>query len=272
MCNRPILRYHGGKWRLSKWIISNLPSHRIYVEPFGGAASVLLKKQRAYAEIYNDLDSEITNLFRITRDRGDELRRALELTPFSREEFELAWLPTDDPLERARRTVVRAGMGRDSASATMSRKSSFRVYVGDKRSATTMTDWVNYPAALNAITDRLRGVAIENRDAIAVMKAYDSESTLHYVDPPYVDSTRDDGHDYRHEMNDQQHADLLSELGKLRGMIVLSGYDNQMYRDLLPHWDIAQKRTFADGAKARTEILWLSPNCHNADLFNAMAA
>src|ERR1041385_943962 len=86
---RPVVRYHGGKWNLAPWIISHFPPHRIYVEPFGGAASVLLQKPRSYAEIYNDLDQEVVNVFRILRDRkaARELERLLRLTPFARDEF-----------------------------------------------------------------------------------------------------------------------------------------------------------------------------------------
>jgi len=109
---RPLLRYHGGKWILAPWIIKHFPSnHRVYCEPFGGAASVLLQKRPCYAEIYNDLDSEVVNLFCIVRDRGSELREALRYTPFSRIEFELSYETTDDEFERARRMVVRSFMG-----------------------------------------------------------------------------------------------------------------------------------------------------------------
>ena len=87
---RPILRYFGGKWVLAEWIISNFPPHKVYVEPFGGAASVLLKKPRAYAEIYNDLNDEVVNVFKCARDNGQELRRLLKLTPFARVEFDLS--------------------------------------------------------------------------------------------------------------------------------------------------------------------------------------
>ncbi|MFG8489773.1 DNA adenine methylase, partial [Pseudomonas aeruginosa] len=98
---RPILRYHGGKWKLAPWIIQHLAPHHTYVEPFGGAASVLLRKARSYAEIYNDLDGDVVNLFRVARDHGEELRQALALTPFAREEFEASYVETTDPLERA---------------------------------------------------------------------------------------------------------------------------------------------------------------------------
>ena len=94
---RPILRWHGGKWILAPWIISHFPAHKCYVEPFGGAASVLLRKARSYAEVYNDLDGEVVNLFRVAREHGAELRQRLHLTPFSRLDFAESYEPSKDP-------------------------------------------------------------------------------------------------------------------------------------------------------------------------------
>lgn len=108
---RPILRYHGGTWILAPWIISHFPAHRVYVEPFGGAASVLLRKERSYGEVYNDLDGEIVNLFRIVREQPRKLMRSLAWTPFSRDEYRAAFDISAEPLEMARRTIVRSFMG-----------------------------------------------------------------------------------------------------------------------------------------------------------------
>ena len=263
MRKRPILRWHGGKWILANWIIAHLPKHRIYVEPFGGGGSVLLRKPRSYAEIYNDLDGEVVNLFRVARDRGDELRRALELTPFARNEFVLSYTPTDDPVEQARRTVARSFMGFGSNSH--SKATGFRA--NSNRSA--VHDWRNYPDAFVAVIERLRGVCIENRDAVVVMQAHDGDETVHYVDPPYVMATRGKGSDYRHEMTDTDHVALASELRKLRGAVVLSGYASQLYEDLYRDWQRIERTALADGARARTEVLWLSPRCPSADLFGA---
>lgn len=117
---KPVLRYHGGKWRLASWIISHFPAHRVYVEPFGGAASVLMQKPRSYAEVYNDLDGEIVNVFRVLQcpEKRARLCEMLHFTPYARAEFMLAWEPTDDPVEAARRVIIRAQMGFGSAGAT----------------------------------------------------------------------------------------------------------------------------------------------------------
>lgn len=104
---RPILRYHGGKWLLAPWIISHFPEHRVYVEPFGGAASVLLQKGRSYAEVYNDLDGEVVNLFRVVRDHGHELLQKLHLTPFSRVDFMDSYKRSTDPIDQAWRVTWR---------------------------------------------------------------------------------------------------------------------------------------------------------------------
>lgn len=117
---RPALRYHGAKFRLAEWVMQFFPAHTCYVEPFGGAAGVLLQKPRAYAEAYNDLDGNVVNFFRVLRDpiQRQQLVDACVLTSYARDEFELSWEPTEEPIERARRLCIRAQMGFGSAGAT----------------------------------------------------------------------------------------------------------------------------------------------------------
>ena len=100
---RTALRYYGGKWNLAPWIIKHFPPHINYIEPCGGAASVLLRKPRSTIETYNDLDGNVVNFFRVLRDNPDELIRKIQLTPYAREEYNLSRVPCDDPIERARR-------------------------------------------------------------------------------------------------------------------------------------------------------------------------
>ena len=257
---RPVLRWFGGKYMLAPWIIEHMPPHRIYTEAFGGAASVLMRKPRAYAEIYNDLEQEVVNVFRVLRSRvlSQRLERSLRLTPFARDEFERCYGKERRPVEKARRTIIRSFMGFGSNSANPLMVTGFRA--NSMRSGTTPAhDWANYPDEVRGFCERLTGVTIENRDALDVMKQHDSSETLHFVDPPYDPATRSDRHSYRHEMGASQHEVLVSALKELRGMVLLCGYDTPLYASL--GWERIERRALADGARERTEVLWMNPSC-----------
>ncbi|MBA4707533.1 DNA adenine methylase [Aquitalea aquatica] len=275
---RPALRYHGGKFRLAPWLMQFFPAHRVYVEPFGGGASVLLRKDRAHAEVYNDLDGEVVNLFRVIREHGELLVGQVALTPFSRSEFQQAYEPSDDPIEQARRTLIRSYMGFGSAGAS-GQSTGFRAN-SNRTHKTPAHDWAGFPDALASIVDRFRGVVIENRDAMACMRQHDAKTTLHYVDPPYVHSTRNlrtRSPAYKHEMSDDDHRALARGLHTLRGMVVLSGYPCDLYdQELFPGWERHECKALADGAKERTEVVWLNPACSTAiqgtGLFQGLSA
>lgn len=265
---RPVLRYHGGKWNLAKWIISHFPKHRIYCEPFGGAASVLMRKPRSYAEIYNELDPEIVNVFAVLREpsQAKKLEEQLRLTPFARDEFFEAYSfscahKVGIPMrcvECARKTIIKSFMGFGSNS--IQRKSGFRA--DNNRAGTTPAhDWKNFADAVPLFCDRLQGVVIERREALRVIQTHDREDCLHYVDPPYNPDTRDAGHDYRHELTQDQHRELADVLHKVKGMVVLSGYNSQLYDDLYADWKKHEQAALADGARPRIECLWINPQC-----------
>lgn len=260
----PVLRYHGGKFRLSSWLYGFFPKHEIYVEPFGGAASVLLRKPRSHGEVYNDLDQDIFNLFQVLRDEkaAARLRELCELTPYSRDEFQLAYQHTADPIERARRTIVRSAMGFGSGAAT-GHKTGFRY-------AASADVWVRYPPVLTWVAQRLRGVNIENRPAVQCIASHDTDRTLFYVDPPYLMETRSigsSGHVYRHELTEPQHEELLGQLLGAQGMVALSGYASELYSDMLTGWrcETKQARISARaGTGIKTECLWLNKQCQIA--------
>lgn len=264
--SRPLVRYHGGKWKLAEKIIPFFPNHRVYVEPFGGGASILLRKPRSYAEVYNDLDGEIVNLFRVVRDRGEELRALLELTPFARDEYRASFPETDDPLEQARRTVVRSRMGFGSNALARGVVSGFRSN-SNRSGKTSARDWRNLPDRLPEIIERMRGVVIENRDALEVMQRHDGPETLHYCDPPYVHETRSglvrhgsgSAVGYTHEMTDDDHRTLAAGLRALQGMVIVSGYACPLYdQELFAGWARYEIPALADGARERMEVLWLN--------------
>lgn len=262
---RPILRYHGGKWQLGPWITSHLPPHHVYVEPFGGAASVLLRKQRSYAEVYNDLDGEVVNLFQVLRTDAQKLADAIELTPFARQEFEDCYKTTKDPIERARRLIVRSfmGFGADSATITKNR-TGFRANAF-RQGTTPAKDFQNLPPHIITIAERLRGVIIEHRPATKVIENFDRPETLFYCDPPYVHETRSTKmnsgtrqHGYRFELTDSDHRELADTLNQAAGMVVLSGYPCKLYDELFEDWPSVATQAMADGARERTEVLWFN--------------
>ena len=266
MITTPVIRYHGGKFRLASWILQHFPEHRVYVEPFGGAAGVLMQKPRSFAEVYNELDGDIVNLFQVLQDaeQRDQLTELLVLTPYARSEFEQAFDETDDPIEQARRTIIRAEMGFGSAGATKGR-TGFRIDT-KREYATAQHIWARFPDRIAAIGQRLAGVLIEQRPAIEVMQAHDTPDTLHFVDPPYMHGTRTIGSNryYRHEMTDADHQQLLATLKTLQGMVVLSGYPSTEYDTALQGWSF-NSRTAAcaagRGAASRQECVWLNPAC-----------
>lgn len=269
---RPALRYHGGKFRLAPWIISFFPAHGVYVEPYGGAASVLLQKQPAHSEVYNDIADEIVNVFRVLRDPGQasRLARLVELTPFARAEFELSYESSDDPCEQARRTIVRSFMGHGSGAVASKHATGFRALVRQGgRTQGPAQDLITWPEQVPAFVERLRAVAIESQDALYLMARTDGPDTLFYVDPPYPHSTRGNAkgvrQKYVQELNDDDHRSLGRVLLDLQGMVVLSGYPCDLYdRELFAGWERHERQALADGGRKRTEVVWLNPACSAA--------
>lgn len=271
---RPLIRYHGGKFRLADWIISHFPNHETYVEPFGGAASVLFAKIPSKTEIYNDLDDDVVNLFTVLRDKdlSEELSKQIELTPYSRTEFYNARLVTSDPIEKARRLVIRAQMGFGSAGATKG-NTGFRLDTAQGGSD-IVSIWQQQPEVILQAAARLKQVLIENREAIKVIQDHDRENTLFFVDPPYVLDTRSMGSKaYRHEMTNEDHCKLIEVLVEIKGKVILCGYEHPIYKKL--GWRKVTKTVSAygkSGSVPREEVLWINPQAEKQqDLFTGIA-
>jgi DNA adenine methylase len=266
---RPALRYHGGKWMIGKWIISHFPTHRVYVEPYGGGGSVLLRKPPCYAEVYNDLDGQIVNLFRVLQDveRSMRLEYLVLNTPYSRAEFELAYEPSEDLVEAARRTLIRSFMGFGSVGAC-GRKTGFRCDI-TRSGSTPAIDWVRFPKQIDLFAKRLRGVVLENRPALDVIKRFDTEKTLIYCDPPYPMSTRTPtakwDRIYRFEMSDEDHTAMAEALKSVKSMVVISGYPCDLYdKELFASWHRVDRPHYASGGSKRTEVLWINERAKTA--------
>lgn len=270
---RPALRYHGAKWRLAPWILSHFPGHDRYVEPYGGSAAVLLRKPRSGGEVYNDLDDQVVNVFRVLQDPAlaEQLRRRLVLTPYSRSEFKRAYEPATDAVDAAAKMVIRATMGFGSAGMTRRHVTGFRSRA-TARHAMPAAEWATWPDCVPAFVQRLRGVVIENRPALEILAQHDSLETLFYVDPPYVAATRCPRTQangryqqfYRHDLVDADHEQLAERLHALRGLVLLSGYPSPLYVKLYAGWEFVDTRARTDGGDARVERLWFNPACVRA--------
>ncbi len=256
--SRPALRWYGGKWRLAPWIIGHLPPHDAYTEAYGGAASVLLRKSPARLETFNDLHGRLVNFFTVLRERPDELAHAIELTPYARAEFQLAYEMAADPLEEARRLYVLANQGRAGGASGRTR-ASWRTQHNPAHNQVPPRQFT--AAHLGAIAGRLKHVQIEHADALAVIARYDSPATLHYVDPPYVHATRSPGSSgrYAHDLADADHGAMAELLHQVEGMVVLSGYPSELYQELYPDWQRIDHQALTDAATHRVESLWRNP-------------
>lgn len=264
-------------------ILPLFPPHRIYVEPFGGGASLLMAKQPAPVEVYNDIDSGLVNLFRVLRDetKFERFQRLVELTPYSREEYNdsRTWWrehgEDEDDVERAYRFFV---VARGSFSGYFAQSWSYVFSLSTRGMAFTCSRWLSTIEGLPAVHERLMRVQIEHNDFRTILTAYDSPETLFYCDPPYVPATRKAGR-YLHEMTESDHEEFVQRLLKLKGMVVLSGYNHGIYSPLdAAGWQridfetacYAAARTrgtgiLGEGAarskQPRVESVWLSPNC-----------
>lgn len=253
-----ILHYPGSKWSLADWIISHMPPHQTYLEPFFGSGAVFFNKPPSALETINDLDGDVVNLFRVIRDRPDELARLVYWTPYSRQEYYASCdVGEADELERARRFLVRCWMARGGVTA--GRTGWKNLITLDKASRIPQhEEWLNLPEKIIIVSKRLMGIQIENQPAIDLIKRYNRPEVLIYADPPYPLTTRS-GRLYKHEMTDEDHLELLEVLDSHPGPVLLSGYANPIYDERLKRWHREERRVVAEAGQIRTEVLWINP-------------
>lgn len=248
-----ILNYPGAKWGMAEQIVSLMPPHRSYLEPFFGSGAVLFNKSPSAIETVNDIDGDITNFFRVLREQTDELIRLVSLTPYSREAFDDAHENRGiEPLDRAYRFAIRSRMGHGFKTY---QKTGFKIDRFARERSYCVDCWNKMPTELANAAMRLKLVQIENRPALELIKKFNFDNVLIYADPPYLLETRG-GKQYRHEMSEQDHVDLLAALCDHKGYVILSGYPSELYDRELRGWQKITKKSYNQNSDPRTEVLW----------------
>ncbi len=257
---KPILKYPGAKWRLAPWIVERLPAHEGYCEPFFGSGAVFFNKPKSRIETINDIDGNIVRFFEVCRQWPNELAEALRLTPYARKEYESCRAFDVGDVEFARRFAVLCCMafgagGADDKTGWRNTTASCKNGGPDNPKL-----WRRMPELVVQAAERLRDAQIECRPAITVIEEYDGPEMLFYCDPPYLLETRSKhGPQYTHEMTEADHERLLDVLLAAHGMVLLSGYDNDLYRDKLRYWSCEKVATTGERAVRRVECLWINP-------------
>lgn len=232
-----------------------MPAHNVYLEPFFGSGAVLLNKAPVKIETVNDISGQVVNLFRIIREQPDALARAIYFTPWAREEFALSYIKTEDPMENARRFLVRCWM---AFGAKIEGKGSWSQTIqAERRGNSRVREWRRLPEIILAVAERLAGVQIENKSAIELIKQYNYPEVLIYCDPPYPRCARS-RRLYPDEMTDAEHQEFLQVLKQHSGPVVISGYENEIYNAELEGWQKETIKTRAELGKERVEVLWIN--------------
>ncbi len=259
---RNVLKYPGSKWNIAGQLVNLIPPHHSYVEPFFGSGAVLFHKSVSDIETVNDLDSNVTNLFRCIQQDPERLARMVMTTPFSREIYDNQFIDAASTVylssfQKAACFLVQCWQGHESR--TNGYKAGWKNDVTGREKAYALWNWYRLPEWIIDIAERLRKVQIENRPAMEVIQRFNHTGVFMYLDPTYMSGTRN-GTQYKYEMTDADHEELLQKILQSRAMIMISGYGSDMYNDFLKGWNKRSFKSCAKQGKPRTEVVWMNYN------------
>lgn len=253
---KAIMKYPGSKWSMSDWIISFFPPHHSYLEPFFGSGAVLFNKPRSNIETVNDLDDNVINLFEWIKKDPEKLAHEIYFIPYARQVYERAFaVVPEDSLKKAVNFYIRLNMGHGFR--TNGEKVGWKNDVQGREKSYASQDWCNLPQKILQAAERLRGVQIENKPAMELIPRFNFENVLIYCDPPYMLMTRH-GKQYRCEMEDKEHENLLEVLLAHKGKVVISGYDTDLYRTMLKGWNRHETVAYSQVCSKKKEVLWMN--------------
>ena len=260
---RTVLKYPGSKWGIAEKLVRLIPSHHSYVEPFFGSGAVFFSKQESDIETINDLDSNVVNLFLCIQENAEHLARLIMTTPFSREIYDASYdfepfvteIQSEEPYRKALLFLIQCWQGHGFR--TRGGKVGWKHDVCGRERMYALWNWYRLPEWVLEIAERLRQVQIEHRPALEVIKRFDYEEVFLYLDPPYLLQTRR-GKQYRYEMSDADHEELLETILTSRAKIMISGYDSELYNRYLVGWRIESFQAQAQQGRARTETVWMN--------------
>ena len=253
---KAIMKYPGSKWGIAKWIISHFPEHHSYLEPFFGSGAVLFNKTRSHIETVNDMDGRVVSLFDWIKRDPERLAHEIYYTPYSRQVYDEAFAAEpEDSLQRAVNFYIclQMGHGFRTNGERVGRKNDIQ----SRERAYAARDWCNLPEKIMQAAERLRGVQIECMPAVKLIRRFNSPKVLIYADPPYLLATRH-GRQYRYEMLDEDHEELLDVLLDHTGPVIVSGYNSPLYNDRLREWHREEAISYSQIASRKTEVLWMN--------------
>lgn len=253
-----IIKYPGSKWSIADWIIEHFPKHHSYLEPFFGSGAVLFQKSRSAIETINDLDGDVVNFFEWVKRDPERLANEIYWTPYARQVFDdaiAAYKTETDSFRRALIFTTKMMMG--YGFRTNEIKVGWKNDVQGREAAYAAMGWCSTPERIRAAAERMRGVQIECRPALEVIKRFDYPNVLIYADPPYILSTRH-GKQYKCEMTDADHKELLDALKQHSGPVLISGYDNPLYASELSDWYCEEITAQNQRAQKTKERLWMN--------------
>lgn len=253
-----VLNYPGSKWKIAKNIVNLIPEHHSYVEPYFGSGAVLFNKTPSNIETINDMDDDVVNLFRCIQQDPERLSYLVDTTPYARSVYEKAFEENvSDEYAKAICFLIKCWQGHGFRTA--GNKVGWKLDIQGRESAYALRNWNKLPNSILSISERLKNIQIEHRPALDVIERYNFENVFMYLDPPYVTGTRKAKCDqYKHEMTDEDHIDLLNMIVASKAKIMISGYKSELYNDILKDWRVIEMNSNDQSGNVTKEVLWMN--------------